>query len=282
MKIQSSELPLNADGSVYHLNLLPQDIGETIFLVGDPGRVPLVSQFFDEILVTKQKREFITHTGWLQNKKVSVLSTGIGTDNIDIVLNELDALVNIDLKERSIKKETKSLKLIRLGTSGSLNPEIKVGDFILSQSGIGFDGMMNFYPQHQDSAIKEKISKGLENPVILNLMYAADADNALLQHFKSVGRVGVTGSLSGFYGPQGRQVRLKCVEGDFLADLNKVGIDNFEMETSAIYALSKLLGHQALSINCIIANRTTGKFLENYQPKVKEMIQKSLYLLQNF
>lgn len=279
MKIQSSELPLNADGSVYHLNLLPQDIGEIIFLVGDPGRVPRVSQFFDEILVKKQKREFITHTGFLKNHKVSVLSTGIGTDNIDIVLNELDALVNINLEERRIKEEKKSLKLIRLGTSGSLNPKINAGDFVLSQSGIGFDGMMNFYPQHQDSSIKEEIFKAFKNPVIQNLMYAADVDEDLLKKFQSVGKVGITGSLSGFYGPQGRQVRLQRISGDFLADLNAAGIDNFEMETSAIYALSKLLGHQALSINCIIANRTTGEFLENYKPKVEEMIKQIIELL---
>lgn len=277
--IAASELPLNKDNSIYHLNLLPEDIGNTIFLVGDPDRVSRVSQFFDEITLKKQKREFITHTGFLNDKKITVLSTGIGTDNIDIVVNELDALVNVDLHTREIKKEKTSLKFIRLGTSGSLNPNINAGDFVLSRHGVGFDGMMNFYPDHKDSEIKNEILKKFGNTNIHKLMYFADGNENLINHFKNIGKIGTTGSLSGFYGPQGRRVRLNTLKGDFLAELNAAGIDNFEMETSAIYALSTLLGHQALSINCIIANRTTGEFLANYKERVDSMIEQVLKLV---
>ncbi|MGV4489032.1 phosphorylase family protein [Ornithobacterium rhinotracheale] len=157
--IKASELPLNPDGGVYHLNLLPEDIADTIILVGDPERVARVSKFFDEVEIQKHKREFVTHTGTKNGKRLTVLSSGIGTDNIDIVVNELDALVNVDLKTREIKENKKSLRLVRFGTSGTVNPSIKAGDFVASRYTAGFDGLMNFYPQHQNSQFQEKFLK---------------------------------------------------------------------------------------------------------------------------
>lgn len=275
-KIAASEMPLNGDGSVYHLNLLPSDIGDTIILVGDPERVERVSQFFDTIDIKKSKREFVTHTGTKNGKRLTVISTGIGTDNIDIVLNELDALVNIDLDTREIKTEHTSLDIIRFGTSGSVNPDIKAGSFVKSNYSVGFDGLMKFYPAHKDDEFKTTFLANFKFKEIEPLLYFTKGSTTLYDKFKEGFVEGNTGSLSGFYGPQGRQLRLKSLSADFLDELHANGLDNFEMETSAIYAFSNLLGHSALSLNCIIANRTTGEFLENYKEAVDEMIVKAL------
>ncbi|MDO5509812.1 MAG: nucleoside phosphorylase [Weeksellaceae bacterium] len=274
--IAPSEMPLNHDGSVYHINLLPEDIADTIFLVGDPERVERVSSFFDHIEIKKQKREFITHTGTYQGKRASVLSTGIGTDNIDIVLNELDALVNIDLAQRTIKTEKKSLTLIRLGTSGSVNPQIDAGSIVKTNYTAGFDGLMRFYPDHTETEFHAQICNRLPYPGIQPFIYTSQVDQGLFQHFQEGFTAGNTGSLSGFYGPQGRQLRLRSLDPEFLTELHHCGLDNFEMETSALYAFSKLLGHKAISLNCIIANRTTGRFLEDYKSRVDQMIDVSL------
>uniref|UniRef100_UPI0039A48860 nucleoside phosphorylase n=1 Tax=Ornithobacterium rhinotracheale TaxID=28251 RepID=UPI0039A48860 len=277
--IKASELPLNPDGSVYHLNLLPEDIADTIILVGDPERVSRVSKFFDKVEIQKHKREFVTHTGVKNGKRLTVLSSGIGTDNIDIVINELDALVNVDLHTREIKDEKKSLKFVRFGTSGTVNPSIKAGDFVASRYTAGFDGLMHFYPQHQNSQFQELFLKDFKYESIRPMVYTSECDSDLLKLFKSQTVLGNTGSLSGFYGPQGRQVRLKSLDNDFLDHLHTCGLDNFEMETSAIYSFSKMLGHKALSLNCIIANRTTGEFLQSYKESVNEMIELGLDIL---
>lgn len=277
--IKPSELPLNTDGGVYHLNLLPQDIAQTIILVGDPERVERVSKFFDTVEIRKQKREFVTHTGVKNGKRLTVLSSGIGTDNIDIVINELDALVNIDLKTREIKDEKKSLQFVRLGTSGTVNPKIKAGDFVASKYTAGFDGLMHFYPAHKNSSFQEDFLAHFKYETIRPMIYTSESCPDLLSLFKPMAIVGNTGSLSGFYGPQGREVRLKSLDKNFLEHLHECGLDNFEMETSAIYSFAKMLGHSALSLNCIIANRTTGEFLENYKKSVDEMIAHALDLL---
>ncbi|MDO5654846.1 MAG: nucleoside phosphorylase [Flavobacteriaceae bacterium] len=274
--IAASELPLNNDGSIYHLNLLPEDIAESIFLVGDPERVPRVSNFFDTIEIQKSKREFVTHTGTKNGKRFTVISTGIGTDNIDIVLTELDALVNIDLETRQIKENKTKLRLIRLGTSGSVNPEIDAGSFVKSRYSTGFDGLMQFYPAHKDADFRDDFIKNFPYSNLLPLLYFSECNPDLFSHFDQGFVAGNTGSLSGFYGPQGREVRLHAMDPVFLDRLHQCGLDNFEMETSAIYALASLLGHDALSLNCIIANRTTGKFLDDYKSHVDQMIETAL------
>lgn len=275
-KITASEMPLNKDGSIYHLNLLPEDIANTIFLVGDPERVPRVSQFFDTIEIKKHKREFVTHTGTKNGKRLTVLSTGIGTDNIDIVINELDALVNIDLETREIKANKTSLNLIRLGTSGSVNPNIDAGSFVKTKYTAGFDGLMHFYAEHQDANFGKQFVEKFPYEKIKPMLYFSECSEALFNIFSSPIVEGNTGSLSGFYGPQGRELRLESIDKNFLDKLHVCGLDNFEMETSAIYSFAKLLGHNALSLNCIIANRTTGRFLDNYKEKVTEMIEVAL------
>lgn len=274
--IKASELPLNPDGSVYHLNLLPEDIAETIFLVGDPQRVGRVSQFFDSVEIKKEKREFVTHTGTKNGKRLTVLSSGIGTDNIDIVINELDALVNVDLKTREIKEAKKQLNFIRLGTSGSVNAQINAGDFVATKYTAGFDGLMHFYPQHKDSSFKNDFLANFKYDKIRPMVYTSECSGELMAMFKSKTVVGNTGSLSGFYGPQGRKIRLEVLDTQFLDHLHTCGLDNFEMETSAIYSFAQLMGHRALSLNCIIANRTNGQFLENYKKSVDEMIEMAI------
>lgn len=281
MNIPASELILNPDNSVYHLNLLPQDIADTIIFVGDPDRVGDISCYFDSIEVKKQKREFLTHTGLMNGKRISVISTGIGTDNIDIVINELDALVNVDLEKREVKKELKSLNIIRIGTSGALHSDIPLDSILLSEYAIGMDGLMHFYQPNlsdKEQLLKKEFDSFLENESIQVLNpYTASASKELLNKFPELMR-GITLTNTGFYAPQGRQVRaVPKVENyndkmaTFQSSLGK--ITNFEMETSGIYGLANLLGHQALSVNVIIANRALGKFSENPQMAVKNAIE---------
>lgn len=274
--IAASEMPLNKDGSAYHINLLPEDIAETIFLVGDPERVSRVSQFFDTLELKKQKREFVSHTGTKGGKRYTVISTGIGTDNVDIVVNELDALANINLDSRTICSDKKTLNLIRLGTSGSVNPDIDAGSFVATQYAVGFDGLMQFYPEHKNADFENDFMPNFPFDNIKPLLYFSKCSTKLMRQARNHFVVGNTGSLSGFYGPQGRELRLKSLDAKFLDKIHHCGLDNFEMETSAIYAFSKMMGHQALSLNCIIANRTTGNFLSNYKEKVDEMIKQAL------
>jgi uridine phosphorylase len=268
MQIGASELILNEDGSIYHLNLLPEDLAETVILVGDQNRVPRVSQHFDSLELIKGKREFITHTGWIQNKRISVLSTGIGTDNIDIVLNELDALVNIDLEKREVRKIKKQLDFIRIGTSGAIQPNIPIDSFLVSEYAIGFDNVLHYY-QSKDvrlSDIENAFMNHSRWSAQKSLPYVVKCDPHLLAMFSKAPVItGFTGSNAGFYAPQGRRLRIAPEDvklNDTLATFEFKGLSltNLEMETSAIYGLSGLMGHRAISLNAIIANRSTLEF----------------------
>jgi uridine phosphorylase len=283
--IRNSELILNSDGTIFHLHLKPENIAEQIILVGDQARVDTVAGFFEKIDFSAKNREFSTITGWYNNKKISVISTGIGTDNIDIVLNELDALLNIDLEKRRIKDEKKSLNILRIGTSGSLQADIPVNAFLVSQKSIGFDGMLNFYANREqicDLPFEKAFKQFTGWNEFLPTPYVVDASRKLLSKFEiSEFKKGVTISAPGFYGPQGRVLRLPLA----MPQLNKLledfqfedqKITNFEMESSAIYGLSKMLGHQALTVCLIIANRVTGQANENYRPEMQKLIKKVL------
>lgn len=284
MQLSPSELILNEDGSIYHLNLLPEDISHTVITVGDPDRVSQVSHFFDSIEIKKGKREFLTHTGHLNGKRLSVISTGIGTDNIDIVLNELDALVNIDFDNRTVKENRIRLKIVRIGTSGAIQPEIEIDSWLISELAIGFDGLLHFYRHGQQpySAMEDEFIEQTQWSKQKARPYIIDCDKNLVEKFTDNRiRLGFTATNNGFYGPQGRSLRILASKEDFTAKLasfrsEKHQITNLEMETSGIYALSKLLGHQAVSLNCILANRATGEFSINPSKSVEELIKFAL------
>ena len=282
--IQASELILNPDGSVYHLNLLPENIAHNIIFVGDQNRVDKITQFFDSIEFSTQKREFKTQTGTLKGKRITVMSTGIGPDNIDIVMNELDALVNIDLKTRQPKTELTSLNIIRIGTSGSLQADIPVDSFVLSKFGLGLDNMLRSYlideisnSEMEDAFIKHTnwdLRKG--KPYIIS---CSEKLERLIESDKM--HKGITATAGGFYGPQGRVLRLTIQDENLNSKMdtfkfNGYRINNLEMETAAIYGLSKLMGHNALSLNAIIANRATGTFSEDPYKAVDELIAYTL------
>lgn len=280
--LQASELILNPDGSVYHLNLLPEDIGDTIIVVGDQDRVQEVSKYFDSIELKKQKREFNTHTGRLGNHRISVISSGIGTDNVDILMNELDALVNIDLTSKEIKTHLKSLQIIRIGTSGSLQADIPLDSLLVSENGIGLDNLMNFYELPQNDVEKE-LTQQLQ--VALNLKfqpYCVSAAETLMQKHANQDFIkGNTLTCAGFYAPQGRELRLKPKYENLIQTLNQFDyqhfqLTNFEMETAAYYAFGRMLGHQMLSFNAIVANRITGEFSKNPHQAIEKLIQKVL------
>jgi uridine phosphorylase len=266
--IKSSELILNPDGSVYHLNLLPENIAEDIIFVGDQNRVEKITAAFDEIEFSQQKREFKTQTGWYKGKRITVLSTGIGPDNIDIVMNELDALVNIDLKSRLPKEKLRSLNIIRIGTSGSLHADIPVDSFVMSKFGLGLDNMLRSYridavsePEMETAFVQHSnwdLRKGV--PYMISCSEILEKKIASEQMHK-----GITATAGGFYGPQGRVLRLEIQDpelNDKMVNFDYGGhrITNLEMETAAIYGLGKLLGHNCLSLNAIIANRASGTF----------------------
>lgn len=280
MPIKASELILNPDGSVYHLNLLPEHIADTIITVGDPDRVDSVTKHFETVEFQTRKREFHTQTGTFKGKRITVISTGIGTDNIDIVFNELDALVNIDLEKREIKPELTSLNIIRIGTSGSIQKHIPIDSFLISEYAAGFDSLLHFY---QSSHVQfEKISDALMAhtnwAASKSKPYVVKCDESLLEKFSSdKTHMGFTGTNVGFYGPQGRVLRLAIQDNelnDKMASFNYEGkaVTNLEMETAGIYGLSKLLGHKALSMNAIIANRATGEFTSRPKEVVDDLI----------
>jgi uridine phosphorylase len=275
-------LILNNDGTIFHLHLKPENIADNILLVGDQARVETVAGFFEKVEFSAKNREFRTVTGWYNGQKFSVISTGIGTDNIDIVLNELDALVNIDLETRQIKKEKKSLSIVRIGTSGSLQEDIPVNAFVVAKKSIGFDGMLNFYAnreQHCDLPFEKAFKQFTGWNDSLPTPYVVDSSKNLFSRFGDKQFLkGVTISAPGFYGPQGRVLRLPLAMPQLNQLLNKfrfegLKITNFEMESSAIYGLSKMLGHQALTVCLIIANRVTGQANENYRPEMKKLIK---------
>ena len=279
-----SELILNPDGSIYHLNLLPEDISTTVITVGDPDRVGHVTKYFDTVHVEKRKREFFTQTGTYKGKSITVISTGIGTDNIDIVLNELDALVNIDFVTRKEKSTKTQLDFIRIGTSGTIQPEIPVDSFLMSVSAIGFEGLMHFYEdgQARNTTLEEQLNSFLGWKKHNIVAYAVDSDKELLKRFNSNRiRLGITATNSGFYGPQGRTLRLNPKVLDFNNKLaafsyENQSITNLEMETSGIYGLAKLHGHRAISLNAILANRATGEFSKNAYKTVDNLIKYAL------
>lgn len=283
MTLPASEFIQNKDGSVYHLNLLPQHLAKTVITVGDPERVNAVTRYFDKIEFKVQKREFHTQTGTYQGKRITVISTGIGTDNIDIVLNELDALVNIDFKSRSVKKELTSLDIIRIGTSGSIQEEIPLDSFLLSESAIGFDALLHFYDCNcvLEKEFSEALTRHMKWPKENPDPYVVNADKDLASKFEEGFHRGVTLTNCGFYGPQGRILRLKLKDAQLnekLSSFNYLGkkITNLEMETSAIYGLSKLMGHRAVSLNAIVANRATKEFSKDSKKTVDKLIQLAL------
>jgi uridine phosphorylase len=281
--IESSELIINARGAIYHLDLRPEEIGDTIITVGDPFRVEKVSKYFDQILFKSQHREFITHTGRIGNKTVSVIATGIGPDNIDIVMNELDALVNIDLEKRTINPVKKHLKFIRVGTSGSLQPHIDVDSFVASTYGLGLDNLMHFYPVQQ-TEIEIELLSNFKAQVQLNpniTPYINSASAFLLAQFTDGCKAGITATCPGFYGPQGRNLRMGLAMPNLNEQLTafRFGnhqITNFEMETSALYGLASVMGHQALSLSVIVANRLAKKFSTDVDATVEKLIKHTI------
>ncbi len=283
-QIQASELIVNPDGSIFHLHLKPEEIADTIILVGDQDRVGMIGGYFDEIELSRQNREFRTITGTYKGKRLSVISTGIGTDNIDIVINELDALANIDLEKRVIKDTHTQLSFVRIGTSGALQKDIPVDTPVISEVACGFDGLLNFY------ADRDKVSNlAMENHFLehmdyykkLAVPYFVNADNDLFSILKPDCTSGITISAPGFYGPQGRILRLDIKDpevNDKISNfkMNGYRFTNYEMECSAIYGLSKLLGHRAATICNIIANRMRGEYSEDYKEGLKVTIRKIL------
>lgn len=282
--IAPSELILNPDGSVYHLNLKPENIAQNIILVGDQDRVSKVAKHFDSIEFEAQKREFKTITGTFKNKKITIVSTGIGPDNIDIVINELDALVNINLNTRTIKKEHTSLNIVRIGTSGSLQSDIPIDSFVLAKFGLGLDGMLHAYD------CKHILEKEMEDAFIEHTNYSPRKSRPYIVKNSSVLEkkltsdelfLGVTATAGGFYGPQGRILRLPIQDPNLndkidSFNFNGIKITNLEMETSAIYGLSKLLGHHAVSMNAIIANRINLTFSSDPHKTVEKLIEYTL------
>lgn len=280
--IPASELIINSDGSIYHLHLKPEHLASTVFTVGDPDRVALVSRYFDQVDFKTQKREFVTHTGWKNGKRVTVMSTGMGTDNIEILMTELDALVNVDLETRMIKPEKTSLQIIRIGTSGSMQEDLPVGTMLASEIGIGMDTLMAYYPELlEDQDIAKAIQSELNLPF---LPYQASASSLLLDKLDEEIVRGITLTCPGFYAPQGREVRLKprfdqMIERLAGLQVNGKRLTNFEMETAGYYALGKLLGHEMLSLNAIVANRPLKKFDKEAEKSVDRLIQAALKLL---
>jgi len=282
--IQSSELILNPDGSVYHLNLKPEHIANDIIFVGDQNRVEKITQFFDKIEFSTQKREFKTQTGIFKGKRITVMSTGIGPDNIDIVVNELDALVNIDLETRQPKEELTSLNIIRIGTSGSLHKDIPVDSFVMSKFGLGLDNMLRSYliDRISEDAVEEAFIHHTNWDIRKGKPYVIRCSETLEKLIESDKIFkGITATAGGFYGPQGRVLRLEIQDPQLNGKMDNFNfndnrITNLEMETAAIYGLSALLGHNALSLNAIIANRASGTFSEDPYKAVDELIAYTL------
>ncbi len=286
-RIAESELIINNRGAVYHLDTRPEEIAPYIITVGDPDRVAEVSKHFDTIEIKNQHREFITHTGFIGNKRISVVSTGIGTDNIDIVLNELDALVNIDFNSRTIKPQLTQLNIIRLGTSGALQKDIPVDSYVASTHGLGIDNLLNFYRLDHNEEDKQLLHAFTTQTQLHNSIahpYISGASSALLKHFVKDFHHGITVTCPGFYGPQGRILRLGLSNPQLIDRLTQFGfgqhrITNFEMETAGIYGLGKLLGHHCLSLSAIVANRVDQQFSKDGNKVVQKLITNSLEII---
>lgn len=285
--IAESELILNARGAVYHLDVRPEELAQTVITVGDPGRVNAVSKHFDRIEGTYQHREFVTHTGYIGEKRISVVSTGIGTDNIDIVLNELDALANIDFGTRTVKETPVSLRIIRLGTSGSLQENIPVDSFVVSSHGLGLDNLLPFYSYHntpEELQLLEAFRGQIRLQPSAARPYLIEASAELLARFTDGFHTGITVTCPGFYAPQGRVLRGALSHPDLIDQLTGFSfenrhITNFEMETAGIYGLGRVLGHECLSISTIVANRITKEFSSDGNAAAERMIAKAMEII---
>jgi uridine phosphorylase len=285
--IAASELIINDRGAIYHINCRPEEIADTIITVGDPDRVKEVSKFFDKIEFKNHHREFITHTGYIGKKRLSVTSTGIGPDNIDIVLNELDALANIDLESRTVKDDIRSLSIIRVGTAGSLQEEIGVDSFVASTHGLGLDNLLHFYVYSNNEEEKQLLQAFNTHTQMANSAsepYINTAGVSLLKEFVNGFHQGITVTCPGFYGPQGRVLRMGLQRPQLIDQLTSFTfgqhrISNFEMETSAIYGMGKILGHQCLSLSAIVANRISKEFSKDGQAAVEKLIRATLEIV---
>jgi len=286
--IAESELIINSRGAIYHLNLRPEELAPTVFTVGDPDRVSAVSRHFDTVEHKTQHREFVSHTGYIGKKRVTVVSTGIGTDNIDIVLNELDALANIDLATRMVKPQPTSLTIIRMGTSGSLQKDIPVDSFVASTHGLGIDNLLNFYrydATDEDSALLQSFTTQTQLHHRLAHPYISTSSPSLLKHFVDGFHQGITVTCPGFYGPQGRVLRLGLNQPELIDRLTGFSygphrITNFEMETAGIYGLGRLLGHHCLSLSAIVANRVSRTFSPDGHKAVEKLITNTLRIVE--
>jgi uridine phosphorylase len=287
-KISETDLIVNADGSVYHLHLLPHQIADTIIVVGDPDRVPMVSKYFDSIDYQIHKREFVTHTGKINNKNISVISSGIGTDNVDIVINELYALANINLATREVNKTHKALNIIRIGTSGSIQADVEVDSFLISEAAIGIDGLNDFYNFKQNN-LESEICNALQNELQINsLPYFANGSIALVELFKNHLPIktvsGATITLPGFYAPQGRTINYEVKNKDLLLQIsnfnyNSFRLTNMEMETAGWYQLGAIMGFNCVSINAILANRIINQFSQKPDIQIDTLIKACLNVI---
>lgn len=278
--IESSELILNSDGSIYHLQLHPEELAQNIILVGDPGRVSMISAFFDTIEVKKHNRELISHTGMYKGTRISVVSTGMGTDNVDIVMNELDALVNVDLKRRERKDTTTSLNIVRVGTSGALQSGLQPDTTVISTHGVGLDGMLYYYEDANkviNQAMTDAFIREVNWPSIFPTPYIVEGSIKMLKNFAGNYVKGITATAPGFYGPQGRVIRLNTYLPDLNALLATFEYDNrkllnFEMETSALYGLGKLMGHNTITLTNIVANRVDKTHSPSYKVHLERLV----------
>ena len=286
-RIAESELIINSRGAVYHLNLKPEELAQNIITVGDPDRVALVSNYFDSVESKFRHREFVSHTGYLGKKRITVVSTGIGPDNIDIVLNELDALVNIDFETRQIKQDLTCLNIIRIGTSGSLQANVPVDSYVASTHGLGLDNLLNYYRQEHTEQEKQLLQSFVTHTQLgaaISHPYITIASASLMKHFVDGYHQGITVTCPGFYGPQGRVLRLGIQNPQLIDRLTEFTfgqhrITNFEMETAAIYGLGKLLGHHCLSLSAIVANRIQKSFTSNSEALIDKMIRQTLEII---
>lgn len=285
--IHPSELVLNSDGSIYHLKLKPEQLAHKIIIVGDPGRVQTISSQFDQIEHRVGNREFITHTGYFNNQRISAIASGIGTDNIDIVLNELDALVNVDFEKREVKDKLRSLEIVRIGTCGSIQEDVPSDKVVISSHAIGLDGLLNFYPFEMSpkevdllAAFKQQTnwSEKMNNP------YLVSASDKLFNRLKKGCEEGITITANGFYAPQGRAIRIQPLEPDLNERIRAFShhnqrVVNYEMETSALYGLSKLMGHESCTVCAVVANRYANSFSKDYKPVIANLINEVLHRL---
>jgi uridine phosphorylase len=286
--IAESELIINKRGAIYHLDLRPEELATTVLTVGDPDRVAMVSKYFDSIEHRGQHREFVVHTGKIGKKRISVVSTGIGTDNIDIVLNELDALVNIDFGSRTVKPELTHLTIIRMGTAGSLQKDIPVDGWVASTHGLGIDNLLNFYRHNENDEEKELLHSFSTQTQLHHRLaqpYISGASASLLRHFTEGFHQGLTVTCPGFYGPQGRVLRLGLSQPELIDRLTAFAygphrIANFEMETAGIYGLGRMLGHSCLSLSAIVANRVSKQFSKDGNATVERLVRETLRIVE--